>query len=658
MPPTKQYVNLPAKEGEKSFGNKPTLEAIPKKKGMLEFGKRKVMWEVAPGDKNVDKKYLARDNRAKLKEEESTEADGKFANVLTLPFVGKETYKVKCKKKAKKPSDQTALKELEFETWRKIYYTIWVMNDDCEAIFTKVKDRFHAAFEPAGVELEQVGGILRCKTDEDWTLMTSDPAEYDLPWVYPNGTAEIEHKPFHLKLVVLHDLRELAEAKICNEVDKTKDEAGSPTFWVVDLDKTNRPAPKGTVKVEAINAPSKLTQEQVDALKAPKVGDTLTVSTAGKLTKGALDVTATKVVVYDGAAWKLLTSDAKTLEQTNALTPAKGVNLKVSDGGKLTKGDLTVAANDQVVYDGAKWVKTGASLGTFRVVDVNDPKLKPAGPTDEQLDSLMAPADGDCWEVEDKGTLTAGTVKVLEKNLVKWAADKWVIYRGKWEYHMKPGSPLAKDDTWKKDEILYVIEGVAGASNLDVAHMSKISDDELKIELHKDAKVNDAIDRGLKVKIQPKLAIMESNCCGYSIGNFAVVRTNENPDRLESCILQTFTHEIGHGLQQAVKEFPLYKADGTATGTKEKNTLWHTDDKGGQGPHCWFNAKEIDSGGKTTSGKTFEWDSTKGKMCTLFFRDDANVDEAGKFCSTCAEGLRKTNLSASAMNAKGWNRFK
>ncbi len=660
MPPTKQYVNLPAKEGQKQLGNKPLLEAVPKgKKGFFE-GKRKVLWSLEPlGNGNVDPKYIGSSNRAKLKDPESTEAGGKFTNELRLPHVGKDQYKVKVKKKAKKEKDQAQLHELEFETWRKIYYTVWVMNDECERIFNAVKDRFHAAFEPAGIELEMVEQ-LRCKADEEWTLMKN--SDYDLPWVYPDGTADVEHVPFHLKVVLLNNLREFAARNHCVEAERSRvltpnPWKADPDFWVVDLDADARPASKGKVKLAALNHPSKLTAEQVTKLKGVKAGDSCGVSDAGKLTKGALDVTAGKTVVHDGSGWRLLGSTSKTVEQANALTPAKGDTLTLSDGGKLTKGDLTVAAGDQVIHDGTKWVKVAASLGTFRVVDVNDPRKKPDGLTDPQLDALIAPANGDAWELEDKGTVSRGNAKVLPGNLVKWDGSKWVVHRGRWELHIKPGHPLGKDATWNQNEVLYLIDGEGGAANFDPAKLEKVSDTELKAKLHEDAKLNDALDRGKSVKVQPKLGLMVDSCCGYSIGNFVVVRIEEEPARLESCILQTFTHEIGHGLQQASKRWKLHDANGSATGAKEANALWHTDDKGGQGPHCAHNAKEIDSNGKTTSGRTFEWDSTKGKLCTLFFRDDANVEEAGKFCPTCVENLRKTNLSEAVMRAQGWDDY-
>lgn len=660
MPPTKQYVNLPAKESQKANGNKPILEALPKgKKGFFE-GKRKVLWTLEPvGNENVDKKYLAAASRANLKDAESTEAGGKFTNELRLPHVGKDKYKVKVKKKAKKEKDQAQLHELEFETWRKIYYTVWVMNDECERIFNAVKDRFHAAFEPAGVELEMVEQ-LRCKADEEWTLMKN--SDYDLPWVYPDDTEEVEHVPFHLKVVLLNNLREFAARDHCVEVDRDKvltpnPWKADPDFWVVDLDAGSRPASKGKVKLAAINTPSKLTAEQVNKLKGAKAGDSCELTDGGKLTKGNLDVTSGKVVVYDGAGWRLLGSTSKTVEQANGLTPSKGDTLTLSDGGKLTKGDLTVSSGDQVIYDGAAWVKVAASLGKFRVADVNDPRKKPDGLTDPQLDSLITPANGDAWEVEEKGTLTKGTTKVERGNLVKWDGSKWVVHRGRWELHIKPGHPLGKDATWNQNAVLYLVDGHASVNNFDAAKLEKVSDTELKVKMHADAKLNDAIDRGKKVKVQPKLGLMVDTCCGYSIGNFVVVRIAEDPGRLESCILQTFTHEIGHGLQQAAKRWKLYDDNGSATGGEEANTLWHTNDKGGQGPHCSHNAKEIDSNGKTTSGKTYEWDSTKGKLCTLFFRDDGNVEAAGKFCPTCQENLRKTNLSEQAMRDKGWDNY-
>lgn len=142
---------------------------------------------------------------------------------------------------------------------------------------------------------------------------------------------------------------------------------------------------------------------------------------------------------------------------------------------------------------------------------------------------------------------------------------------------------------------------------------------------------------------------------GHSIGNFCCVRINESGTsaEIERTILQTFTHEIGHGFQQVVRRERTYNARGSASGW-ENNPRWHDDSEGGQGPHCSTNAKKVAST-DTTSGQIWEHDS--GTLCTMFFRDDSHVDSDGKFCANCIPRLKRANMGGTQMGRQGWGRY-
>jgi hypothetical protein len=508
----KQYVNLTAKEGEKDRGNKPTVEATPKSKKKFFSFKRKVQWEITPtGDANVDTKYLSKAERAQVDKEETKESDGKFTNEVLLPHVGKDKYKVTVKKKG----DEANLLEIEYETWRKIYYSVWLMNDKCKGIFANIKDKFHAAFEPAGIELE-LKGEFDCKADETSTIMPADADFYDLPSIYPDNTADVEDMPFHLKIAFVNDLSELKDRALDRRVEKT-DTDNTKDRWVEDLDAGSRPASKGEKTVSELNA-------------------------------------------------------------------------------------------------------------------------------------LESPASGDAYVLKDAGKLTKGNLKVKSGQLVKWSGSAWELNVGRWVAHIKLDDPLgAEESDWKKE----VKAEPSGGSAKTLANeaLEKVAEKEVKVLLHKDAGLNAELDRGKRVTVSVTLGlVVAGGCCGYSIGNFVVCRSKDP----ETSILQTFTHEIGHGLQQVVKTVNKYKANGSADGT-ETNTLWHTDDYGGQGPHCQHNTEVADST-KTTSGKTYVHKA--GKLCTMYYADHAEVDADGKFCPTCEGYLRRTNLSAKAMKKKGWLWYK
>ncbi|MDQ3002771.1 MAG: hypothetical protein M3Y08_16105 [Fibrobacterota bacterium] len=142
---------------------------------------------------------------------------------------------------------------------------------------------------------------------------------------------------------------------------------------------------------------------------------------------------------------------------------------------------------------------------------------------------------------------------------------------------------------------------------------------------------------------------------GHSIGNFVCVRINEDgtPAAIEQTILQTFTHEVGHGFQQVIRRERIHNAAGHFT-SWETNLDWHTNDHGGQGPHCRHDAEEVVSA-TTTSGMTFA--SNGSTLCTMFFSDNDDVDVDGKFCAACLPRLRRANLGRAKMIGQDWNDY-
>jgi hypothetical protein len=143
--------------------------------------------------------------------------------------------------------------------------------------------------------------------------------------------------------------------------------------------------------------------------------------------------------------------------------------------------------------------------------------------------------------------------------------------------------------------------------------------------------------------------IREEVSMGYSLSNLCVVRTVDGA----TDVLQTFTHELGHGLKQAVKEEPRWNAAGTSI-AKETNPKWHRDNFGGQGPHCSTNAV-LRSTPPLPPGLTsiFTYGGS-GLLCTMFFSGEPHVDPDGKFCPACKPRLRRTTLNTSAMHSR-WN---
>jgi hypothetical protein len=155
---------------------------------------------------------------------------------------------------------------------------------------------------------------------------------------------------------------------------------------------------------------------------------------------------------------------------------------------------------------------------------------------------------------------------------------------------------------------------------------------------------------GNTAHLEVSLAKEGSGFCGYSIGNLCVVRT---VDGLTS-VLQTFTHEVGHGIKQAVKEERKYDAAGAEVAPPEKHPTWHTDNFGGQGPHCSIRA-QLRTAAPLPDGLTavFEYGGA-GKLCTMFFADEPNVEPKGKFCENCTPRVKRVGLDEASMRRK-WN---
>lgn len=188
--------------------------------------------------------------------------------------------------------------------------------------------------------------------------------------------------------------------------------------------------------------------------------------------------------------------------------------------------------------------------------------------------------------------------------------------------------------------------------------MSSADETRFSYDISGNRALSDAVAAGETFTIELGLRL-RSHYLGHSIGNFVCTRINESGSAadVEKTILQTFTHEVGHGLQQVVQRERTYNPSGNFTAW-EVNGKWHYDDYGGRGPHCHFAATEVDAAVRadgtstTTSGRTYE--SSGSTLCTMFFRDDPSVDADGKFCESCRPRLKRANLGRAMMITQHW----
>jgi hypothetical protein len=147
--------------------------------------------------------------------------------------------------------------------------------------------------------------------------------------------------------------------------------------------------------------------------------------------------------------------------------------------------------------------------------------------------------------------------------------------------------------------------------------------------------------------------VEETMVMGYSVANFCIVRTMDGT----TDVLQTFTHEVGHGVGQTVEKESRWDGPGNAL-SDEHNPNWHTDPYGGRGPHCTTNAvlRPAPASAGLTTHQWYRYGGA-GHLCTMFFSGESHVEPDGKFCPTCVPRLKRFNLNSASMDTRFWNYF-
>jgi hypothetical protein len=145
------------------------------------------------------------------------------------------------------------------------------------------------------------------------------------------------------------------------------------------------------------------------------------------------------------------------------------------------------------------------------------------------------------------------------------------------------------------------------------------------------------------------------NFVGYNLGNICVLETISGV----TSALQTFTHEVGHAVGQAVRRQRRWDAPtGTRRIASDVNPRWHNDIFGGEGDHCWYNARlraDRLPADHVAAGHTaiFEY-AGPGNLCTMFFEDEAHVDLDGRFCIYCQPRLIRQRLDSQRQRNAFW----
>jgi hypothetical protein len=215
----KQYVNLPASTID-THGDRRSLVVTPSLMSNVAPGDRVEWWiERDPG--NMGLEYQSLTQRTRLDNAMPTVgttlgADHFFRNAITFTQVGGDKYVVKSSREGNRGAFRATD---QYETWRKLYYTVWYSHDESLARFNNVKGRWHAAFAKCFIELESkglnttLGTVTEARVDyrslgsgvNDWPFMNGGPNALMSLRAYggPATAGTLTDKPLHMALLLV-----------------------------------------------------------------------------------------------------------------------------------------------------------------------------------------------------------------------------------------------------------------------------------------------------------------------------------------------------------------------------------------------------------------------------------------------------------------------
>ncbi len=212
----KQYVNLPSSAAHPERGNRRRLQVTPNTVPNVNPGDQ-VEWWIEPRPGNTELMFVRPSQRPRLQSPDThlTAASGRFENTITLPQTGGDRFVVKV---ARLGDRANFLQTDEFQTWRKLYYTVFYMGNGVRSRFDALRADFEEAFKDGFVELEQVQMVAAAtqmaRVDATPRRRHGQPRfDFLRPIIglSPYGHTRLAHKPFHVALLVVPNLYVLEE---------------------------------------------------------------------------------------------------------------------------------------------------------------------------------------------------------------------------------------------------------------------------------------------------------------------------------------------------------------------------------------------------------------------------------------------------------------
>ncbi|PRQ02160.1 hypothetical protein ENSA5_26190 [Enhygromyxa salina] len=702
MPPTKWYLNLP-----KTFPRK--LARDLKKKnagtvinldvtagGALAFAfDATVDWTVTyDGSPDADEDYVPAGPT--LARARSPRHHNKFKNQLTLPMVTGRTYTVEARRTGH--DDQVPLSR-QYETWQRVYYTVHYMNQACRAIYDAIRPRITAIFAAANIELKE-RAVLETRVDELFTTVDSPL----LPHLYRtrDKNCALDRAPCHIRMVIVNDLVDVERSWVSFEIDNTTSpedgqcirlstRGDDHEIIVYENDTvvfdTAEPFDERWTKITASTPPIEVPDECVDALADHPMlefeidvdGDAALAYLHEASLEGQRD--STWEVTLRGSCrgrwcaegWFRRYEHAVKVE----LTLANDAGNKKVAAGHYDRYECWLAdGGDTLIIDDPRMVLAETAVQTITVTASGEPLVLDASVATRVSDgcvSIDLSGESSIAEAlavnENTGAITINVVRCGARangDIDDETDHEFVVPKiGESTTHKDDDRAVQCRFGYKTrnlnvvgDKLLFAagakpkfeVEVSAAVSIAAGAWSLNGAGTKLEIDLSADgdlALAAAAMAAGRTVAFKGYFNWRQS-FGGYNFGkatHFVALTTkkfgNWDDRVMQKRTVLAFCHEIGHALGLSPKHFRNYNS-----GVNEVNDRYYTDDQGGTGPHCHYNAELVTAGSAhgrpdTNSGQIW-WPRTDGSELCIMYHTLKHDSVAEEFCPICLSHLKRS----------------
>jgi hypothetical protein len=670
--PDKWYLNKPPGAAPANTGTDIKLEA--KRKTFHKPGAtfRRVSWTLVKDLGGLDPSAYPTGVGVFEHEITQEEQDRRFRNKLKAGEVTKVTYKVTAAKSGQAANNVAFDKT--YETWRKIYLDV-VYVPGTKVHYDAIKPRFTAAFAAVGYEFVE-NSVTAALVDEAKT----DCAQPLLPHLYANPTADLPHKPFHLRMV------------ICKDIVEAKDEAAT---WRMD-----RTTLRGTGVTQVWSTGTTLHYASTVQLMNGNPTDCVVRAIESVAVPGAAitrhDAKTVRIdlshVALAGARDALAAGRKVSLKAKLNATTAKPTTLKLSLDHKSKDAPIqigttrvTVAQNlatwvvtihddahtwaaapvksaalegrSQEKFASQGWATAGKQSVVADIVRHSDHELRLTVPNVHESHAILGAAGP-----TEYGVGRDRRIRGLALELALWwdavAAEEEVdaevkaAATGAYRYVAAGPRIEVVDDARTFDAISPLVGATLLVAGADVvvpgeAITTSTDDKQVSFDLtHVDLAAPRAVFEGggtLEVKATMHAITSFGGYSPERDRHFVALTTvkmrpTQTAADIQNLLLGAALHELGHA-HGLVESLPKYGG-----GETRSNGKYYEDEFGGQGPHCSTNAKLAPSGPSygrksTSSGQVFIHDGGGGKLCIMYH--DLDIPNSSmKFCDACAEHLR------------------